>query len=227
MNIKMSAYSYLRVSGKSQVDGDGFPRQREVIADYANRNGIVIADEFRDEGVSGTTELQDREALGDLFIAVASNGIKTVLVERSDRLARDLLIGEVILNQFRDAGVTLIEAATGNVLTADNADPTKILIRQILGAVAQFDKSMIVSKLKTARERMRKKEGRCEGIKPYGTLDGEQIVLSRMKSLRRARKGFKRRSYREIATVLTSEGFVTRSGKPWNGTTIRNILARG
>ena len=57
-------------------------------------------------------------------------------MERSDRVARDLLVGEVILDQFRDLGVTVIEAASGNELTAVDADSTKILIRQILGAVS-------------------------------------------------------------------------------------------
>jgi hypothetical protein len=66
--------------------------------------------------------------------------------------------------------VILIETATDNALTADNDDPTKILIRQILGAVAQFDKSMIVLKWKTARVRVRKKVDRREG------MSGESVV---------------------------------------------------
>ena len=57
------ALSYLRVSGKSQVDGDGFPRQRKAVADYAKLNGFELAEEFRDEGVSGTKELADRKGL--------------------------------------------------------------------------------------------------------------------------------------------------------------------
>ena len=143
----MKAFSYLRVSGRGQVLGDGFPRQREAIEKDAKTNGIVIEKEFRDEGISGTTELADRDGLTRLLERIASNGVRTVLVERSDRVARDLLVGEVILGQFRDLGVTMIEAASGNVLTADDGDATKVLIRQILGAVSQFDNSVIVSKL--------------------------------------------------------------------------------
>ncbi len=37
MTNTAKAVSYLRVSGKGQVDGDGFPRQRETIARYAER----------------------------------------------------------------------------------------------------------------------------------------------------------------------------------------------
>jgi DNA invertase Pin-like site-specific DNA recombinase len=54
------ALSYLRVSGKGQVEGDGFPRQREAIARYAKTAGVEVVEEFRDEGVSGTK----REARG-------------------------------------------------------------------------------------------------------------------------------------------------------------------
>ena len=118
----MKAFSYLRVSGKGQVLGDGFPRQREAIEKYAKANSLVIEEEFRDEGVKGTTELADRDGLARLLDRIESNGVRTVLVERSDRVARDLLVGEVILGQFRDLGVTVIEAASGNELTADDAD---------------------------------------------------------------------------------------------------------
>jgi hypothetical protein len=46
-------------------------------------------------------------------------------------------------------------------------DPTRILVRQMMGAVAQYEKSQIVLKLRGARMRKRAKEGRCEGRKPY------------------------------------------------------------
>jgi len=222
----MKAFSYLRVSGKGQVLGDGFPRQREAIEKYAKAHGIVIEEEFRDEGISGTTELADRDGLARLIDRIESNGVRTVLVERSDRVARDLLVGEVILGQFRDLGVTVIEAASGNVLTADDGDATKVLIRQILGAVAQFDKSVTVAKLRAARDRMRRNEGRCEGRKPFGARPGEQDIFDRIIALRKSRRGQRRTSYRKIAETLTAEGLHARSGKPWKAATIRNIVAR-
>jgi DNA invertase Pin-like site-specific DNA recombinase len=222
----MKAFSYLRVSGKGQVLGDGFPRQRESVEKYAKAHGFIIEEEFRDEGISGTTELGDRDGLARLLERIASNGVRTVLVERSDRVARDLLVGEVILGQFRDLSVTVIEAASGNVLTADDGDATKVLIRQILGAVAQFDKTVVVSKLRAARDRKRRNHGRCEGRKPYGDRPGEQEILDRIIGLRKSRKGQRRTSYRKIAQTLNAEGIHSRTGRPWNGTTIRNMVTR-
>jgi DNA invertase Pin-like site-specific DNA recombinase len=52
----LKAYGYLRVSGKGQVDGDGFIRQEQAINDYAAAHGIEVASIFREEGVSGTEE---------------------------------------------------------------------------------------------------------------------------------------------------------------------------
>jgi DNA invertase Pin-like site-specific DNA recombinase len=170
--------------------------------------------------------LADRDGLARLLDRIESNGVRTVLVERSDRVARDLLVGEVILGQFRDLGVTVIEAASGNELTADDADATKVLIRQILGAVAQFDKSVTVAKLRAARDRKRRNDGRCEGRKPFGARPGEQGVYDRIVALRKSRRGQRRMSYRKIAQALNAEGIHARSGKPWKAATIRNIVAR-
>src|SRR4051794_36695737 len=67
MLTKCGAVSYLRVSGKGQVDGDGFERQRAAITRFANRNGLQLLAEYRDEGISGTKELEDRPGLAALL----------------------------------------------------------------------------------------------------------------------------------------------------------------
>jgi DNA invertase Pin-like site-specific DNA recombinase len=99
------ALAYLRVSGKGQVSGDGFPRQREAIRRYAEARGIDVMEEYRDEGVSGTKDLDHRDGLSDLMARVRANGVRLVLVERADRLARDLMVSEVLLAEFRKLGV--------------------------------------------------------------------------------------------------------------------------
>lgn len=221
------ALSYLRVSGKGQVQGDGFPRQREAITRYAKANGITVADEFRDEGVSGTKDLDDREGLGDLMARVRSNGVRLVLVERADRLARDLMVSEVLLTEFRKLDVQVVAADSGTDLTAGDDDPTRVLIRQVLGAVAQFEKSVIVAKLRAARIRKRKAAGRCEGRKPYGTHPGEAEVVEMIRRLRRKPKLGRRLSLDAIAAKLNADGVPTRTGAPWAGATVWGILRRG
>jgi DNA invertase Pin-like site-specific DNA recombinase len=49
----MNAFSYLRVSDKSQIEGDGFPRQRAAITKQAKTMGIEIVREYVEQGVTG------------------------------------------------------------------------------------------------------------------------------------------------------------------------------
>ena len=220
------AVSYLRVSGKGQIQGDGFSRQRIAINRYAKSANIELVEEFRDEGVSGTKDLTDRAGLAALLDRLESNGIKTLLVERADRLARDLMVSEVILGQFRQLGVKVVASDSGTDLTVDDDDPTRILIRQVLGAVAQFEKSVLVLKLRAARERQRRKTGRCEGRKPFGSRAGEQRTIERIRKLRRKPRGGKRLSFAEVARVLNQEELLSRSGQPWTRGTVHALCSR-
>ena len=104
--------------------------------------------------------------------------------------------------------------------------PTRTLIRQVLGAVAQFEKPVIVTKLRAARVRKRRETGRCEGRKPFGTRPGEADVLNLMKKLRRKPKRGERLSFDAIADRLNATGVPTRTGARWRGPTVRGILGR-
>lgn len=223
------AIAYLRVSGQGQIEGDGFDRQQDAIRRYARTAKLQIADEdwFRDAGVSGTRELMNRPGLAAVLDRVESNGVKTVIVERADRLARDLMVGEIVLSKFRDAGVRVFDAS-GTELTADD-DPTRRLIRQVLGAVAEFDKHVTVLKLRAARERIRRRAGRCEGRKPFGGdpgRPGEGKTLALMRQLRRKTPKQPRRSYEQIAEELNRRAIPTRSGRLWQPRTVYGILNR-
>ena len=223
---KTKAVSYLRVSGRGQVSGDGFPRQRESVAKYAKSAKLDLADEFRDEGVSGTTELDDRPGLAALLDRIDSNGVRVVIVENASRLARDLMVQEILLSEFRKRDVRVIEADGGNDLTVGSSDPTAVLIRQVLGAVSQFEKSVLVLKLRAARQRTKRKTGKCEGRKAYGIKPGEGEIVQRIRELRRKPIKGDRLSFAAIAKILNDEGVPTRSGGPWRPSVVGQILTR-
>jgi DNA invertase Pin-like site-specific DNA recombinase len=204
----VSAISYLRVSGRGQLDGDGFTRQREAIASFAASAGYKLVAEFREEGISGAAELEDRPALVEALAKLASNGVRVVIVERADRLARELLTQESIIRQFTRLGARIL-TADGFDLT-DDSDPARTAVRQMLGVFAEFEKKCLVLKLRGARSRIRKASGRCEGRKPLGAYEGELETLKRITARRAARDTFS-----EIAERLHAEGFRTRQGKPW------------
>lgn len=222
--MKTKAFSYLRVSGKGQIEGDGFPRQRDTIARYAKRHQIEIEREFCEMGVSGTKDAFDREALTELFIAIKANGVRLVLAERADRIARDLMISEILLGEFRKIGVRVISAECGTELTVEGNDPTKILIRQVLGAISEWEKSVVVQKLRAARMRIRKTDGRCEGRKPYGFTEFEKSVIAKMLTFR-----LEGLSLSDIANRLNLEGIKPRTSRvgiqpKWHTTTVQRIL---
>jgi DNA invertase Pin-like site-specific DNA recombinase len=212
------AFAYLRVSGKGQIQGDGFPRQLAAIKAYAAQHDIKIMKTFREEGVNGATELENRPALMELLEALAANGTKLVLIEKLDRLARDLMVQETIIGDLRKRGFELVSVTEPDLL---QRDPTRVLMRQVFGAIAQYEKAMIVAKLRGARDRVKAKQGRCEGRKPYGYFEGEAETLKRIQELRGEGMGYDR-----IAERLNAEGHKARTGGRWHGLVINRILSR-
>jgi DNA invertase Pin-like site-specific DNA recombinase len=193
------AFAYLGVSGKGQVDGDGFTRQVAAIRTYAAKNTIKIILVFRETDVSGTKELENRPALVALMTAPHSNGVKLVLVERLDRLARDLVVHGTISGDLRKNGFEPVSVGEPDLL---QNDPSRKLMRQIFGASSEYEKTMIVLKLRGARARQKAKTGRCEGAKPYSEFPG----LDR------------------VAAALHAEGIKPRRGARWHGLTVNKIL---
>jgi len=210
------AFAYLRVSGRGQLEGDGFTRQLAAIKKHAAANGIRIVRIFREEGVSGTKDLDNRPALQELLVALHSNGTRLVLVERLDRLARDLMIQESIIADMKRNGFEIV-SVTEPDLCSD--DPSRTLMRQILGAFAQYERAMIVQKLRGARQRIRAKTGQCEGRKAYGTRPGEAEVIEQMRSLRG--EGL---AVDAIAEKLNHDGVKSRAGRMWYATSVYRIL---
>lgn len=221
--MKIKAFSYLRVSGKGQIDGDGFPRQQDTINRYARAHHMEVVQEFRDKGVTGTKEALDRPGLTDLFVALKANGVRVVIVENATRVARDLMVSEIILSEFRKLNVKVISADGGVDLTLGNDDPTGKLVRQILAAVSEWEKSLIVQKLRASRLRMRRSGQRCEGRKSYGETPAERQVVEKMTGWRKEHKSFK-----EIAEALNTEGVPPRSGvaAKWHPTQVQRVLKR-
>lgn len=217
-------YAYLRVSTSGQIDGDGFDRQMDTINNYAQQNGWAIDTIYKEEGVSGS--LEERPQLARLMVDLERNGIKTVIIERLERLARDLMVQEAIIRDFKQNGFDLISAIEGPDLASN--DPTRKLIRQVFGAIAEYDKSMLVLKLKAARDRVRARNGRCEGPRPYGANLEESRILKRVRYARRKPKGHgKRKTLQAIADELNADGLRTRQGKQWSPASIHNILKKG
>jgi hypothetical protein len=90
------------------------------------------------------------------------------------------------------------------------------LIRQALGAMAEFDKAMTVAKLRGVRDGMRRERGKCEGRKSHAEARPEVVLEA--KCLRRASSlNCKRRSFRKISRELAAMDYLSARGTPFIG----------
>jgi DNA invertase Pin-like site-specific DNA recombinase len=108
------------------------------------------------------------------------------------------MVQEVGFAKLQALGIKLVAADSPQVLSRRHAN---VEARQILGAVSEFDKAMVVAKLKGARERKRALTGqKVEGRKSHAELHPELVALVRQ--LRRKRPKGGQRSLRGISAEL-------------------------
>ena len=117
-------------------------------------------------------------------------------------------------------GIAIISASAPDFFTEDT--PTAVLVRQVLGAIAQFEKASSVAKLAAARKRKREREGRCEGRKPLRETHPEAVALAR--KLRRRRPKGGQLSLREVSKELATRGFLNERGKPYAAKSVASML---
>jgi DNA invertase Pin-like site-specific DNA recombinase len=221
--LKAKAVAYIRTSSAANVgtDKDSDKRQRTAITAFAKQTSHELVAEFNDAAVSGADHLDTRPGFAELLAYIASNGARTVIVETASRFARDLMVQEVGFAKLKALGITLIAADSPHSFLDDT--PTSKLIRQILGAVSEFDKAMVVAKLKGARDRKRVLTGKkVEGRKSHAELRPELVVLVRQ--LRRKRPKGGQRSLRDISAELAQRGHLNERGQPFSAASINSML---
>ena len=99
------------------------------------------------------------------------------MVYRLDRLARDLILQETLVQRLRDQE-TPVRSATEPDLDTDTDDPTKVLIRQIIGAVSQYERAVIRGRMMAGKAAKREAGGYVGGTVAYGwQLEDGQVVL--------------------------------------------------
>jgi len=216
-------FGYLRVSGKGQIDGHGFNRQEEAVRAYCERTGCQLLQVFKEQA-SGTVDEARRPEFAAMVSTILKNGVDTIIVESLDRLAREYRIQELLLIYLASKNITLIAANTGeNVTEAVTSDPMRKAMVQMQSVFAELDKSMLVKKLRKARDRKRQETGRCEGPKPF--YQGSEVVKE-IRRLRRKRKGVKRLTYAQVADKLNEQGYRSAKGQAFNSGSVRAIMSR-
>jgi DNA invertase Pin-like site-specific DNA recombinase len=216
----IQAVAYMRTSSATNAgaDKDSEHRQRRATAGYAKRAGLVLVDEFCDPAVSGADPIEIRPGFSALLARIAGNGVRAVVVEDASRFARELMTQELGLAALIKLGVRVVTAA-GDDLT-DTSDPSRVMMRQIVGSFAEYKKARLVAKLRVAREAKRAAVGKCEGRKSY--MERAPALVQAAKELSAQRP---RLSLRKISAALAERGFVQANGKPYPAMSVSNMLA--
>jgi site-specific DNA recombinase len=216
------AFAYLRVSSDEQgaTGKDGFPRQRAAIAKYAEANGVRIVKWYQEE-ISGTVNPLERPKFAEMLTRLLSDGVRCVLIERYDRLARSSMWIDWTILKFQERGLELISVAEPELANAD-ADPVRKAMRNMVATFAELERGALVKKLRDARERARKnRPDYKEGRKPFGYRAGEPETIARILELHAS--GLKLPA---ITDQLNAEKRKTRTGAIWYAKQIANILNR-
>jgi DNA invertase Pin-like site-specific DNA recombinase len=221
-----AALAYLRTSSASNVgaDKDSNKRQLAAIEAYARRNRFeIVQPPTYDAAVSGADPIDTRPGFRAMMAYMAEHAeCRTILVETASRFARDLAVQLAGHDLLKARGIAIVPVDSPSYFTEDT--PTAVMVRQILGAVSQFEKAMLVLKLRAARDRKRATGAKVEGRKSHAERNPGVVALARtlLWSNKRLRQ---RRSLREISQELAARGHLSASGQPYGPSAIRSMLS--
>ena len=221
---KAPAVAYLRTSSAANVgdNKDSAARQRLAIARHAKAAGLEVVAEFADEAVSGADPVETRPGFAAMLARIEDDGVRVVLVEDASRFARSVLAQELGVLIMAGRGVRVVTAGGEDLTETD--DPAKVMMRQVAGAFAEYEKARLVLKLRGARDRRSAALGhRIEGRKGYAETNPGLVREARRLARRNPKTG-KTRSLREIAGVLAAAGHVTAAGRPFSASQVKRLL---
>ncbi len=222
---------YIRVSTVGQAeDGHGLANQAEAIREYCAANSYGLVRLYEERGVSGGNGIEGREELPLLLADLEAGEFDGVVIVRLDRLARDLMLQENILSDIRKRGGELVSIAEPDLCSDDS---TRTLIRQIMGAIAEYEKKLIVARLAGGRRRKVRQGGYAGGWLPLGyKAEGKgrearvAIDPTEAEIVQRIFAEYaKGRSMRRIGEGLEADGITTRRGGKWAAATVGAILS--
>lgn len=219
------AIGYVRVSTETQLDGYGPEIQRAAIVALAESEGLQLVAIFSDDGICGAEDITVREGLADALDALASGVASVLIIPKLDRLARDLMVQESVLADAWRTGATVLscsETERTYCQPDDPSDPARTLIRQVLGAVAAYERAMIRARLVAGRRRKLADVGYAGGPQPYGWDDlDERATLAHVESARQ--RGV---TWRRIADELNTADRRKRNGAPWTAAELHRVHSR-
>lgn len=165
----MKVAIYARVSTSDQ----NCEAQLTELREYAERRGWKVVDVYVDEGFSG--KKASRPALNRLMADAAKRRFDAVACWKLDRFARSALHLHQNLELLASYGIMFNAVSQG--ITTDAANPVAKLLITVLGAIAEFESSLIKERTAIGVARARA-EGKSIG-RPARVFKRDEVVRLR------------------------------------------------
>jgi len=155
---------YMRVSSEDQAERGTIGAQRDFLRQFATLYSLSVVDEYEDDGVTGTLPLSQRPAGRRLLDDAQSGRFGCALVYRVDRLGRSLTALLEAHTMLSQAGITIRSATE----PFDTSTPIGTFLFQLLGSLAELEKSTIIERMTLGRDRIARDGKWTGGTIPLG-----------------------------------------------------------
>ena len=180
---------------------------------------------YFDKGVSGGAPIEKRVKLIEL-LDVLKKGDEVYIYSFS-RIARDTFLHLFIEKEVSVKGAKIISVKEED---SCGVSAEKKMMRVILSAVAEYEKSLIRARVKSSRQTMRKQGRYMGGKREYGyeiknggvrMLPDEQKVIEMV-------KGWKKEGMKmtKIQERLNDAGIPSATGSTWHYMSVRKLVKR-
>lgn len=204
---KLRAVLYARISTSNH--GQDTEVQLQPLRRVADDRGWEVVAECVDVGVSGTQ--QERPELDRLMTLIRSRKVDVIAVVRFDRLARSVQHLLTFLEVCRQHEVDFISISE----SVDTSTPVGRMVFTFLAAVAEFERSLIVERVKAGVAKAQAEGKHCGRPRREFDTRAARILLSEghalcdvARMLRLPRTTLRRR--------LEEEGMLVRKSAPGN-----------
>src|SRR6516165_1950176 len=145
MAKKCNAALYVRVS----TDGQTVENQLRELKQIADRRGWTVVETYSDAGISGSKGRNHRPGLDGMLNDAKHRKFDVVMAWAIDRLGRSLIDLLGTIQELEACGVDLFLEQQ----SIDTTTPSSKLMFQIVGAFAEFERSMIRQRIYTGLKR--------------------------------------------------------------------------
>lgn len=142
-NDKFMVYGYIRVSTKEQ----SLDAQEDAIIRFCKARDWTVAKIFSDKRSGKNIE---RDGFQNMMKELDANpyGVKAVVIHKLDRIGRNLRDLIDIFENFKKRNISIISITD----SIDTTTSTGKLVFHVLGALAEFERSLIIERTTAGRE---------------------------------------------------------------------------